>query len=213
MKKNTTISKESEAKFIEFLGVLVEDFNKVKTKFCVEMLSGILKSSSVLLSDIARKSDRETAIKNGVERLSRQLNKFDERELSRKYLWVVKANLPKEPLIYVDGTDIIKPCAKHMEGLAKVPDGSKKHVLGNGYYVNEIVAITLSGQPVSLASTLYSTAEKGFKSMNAVMFKDIMKVLRNVSGTGTFIFDRGLDDVKTHIFLQKLNQKWFAPEN
>jgi hypothetical protein len=211
--KYNTITKESEAKYLEFLKVLTQGNNKVGTKFCAEMLTGILKSSSVLLSEIARKSERKIDVKNGVERLSNQLNKFDESELSKRYLKAVRPSLPENPLFYVDGTDIIKPCAKHMEGLAVITDGSKKHTLGNGYYVNEIAAITLTGQPVSLASTLYSVKEKGFKSSNDVMFGDIAKVFYNVSSKGTFIFDRGLDDVKTHIFLQGLKQSYIFRAN
>jgi hypothetical protein len=213
MRKYSTITNECEAKYLEFLKVLTQGSNKIRTKFCVEMIDGILKSSSVLLSEIARKSERKIDVKNGVERLSNQLNKFDETELAKKYLKIVRASLPENPLFYVDGTDIIKPCAKHMEGLAVITDGSKKHTLGKGYYVNEIAAITLAGQPVSLASTLYSVKEKGFNSSNDVMFNDIYKVLCNVSPQGTFIFDRGLDDVKTHIYLQGLRQNYIFRAN
>jgi hypothetical protein len=172
------------------------------------MLNGILKSSSVLLSEIVRNNDRKVEIKNGVERLSRQLIGFDSSEIFNRYLKIVKQYLPDKPLFMVDDTDIVKPYAKKMEELGLVKDGSDGYELKNGYLVNEITAIATNGQPISVSSIMYSAKEKEFLSANIIVKKAIANVVRKVSESGTFIFDRGFDDVKLHGFMLKNKQNY-----
>ena len=120
MYKNNTFSKKCEVNFLDFSKYLLGNSGKIQAKFSLEMLWGILKSSSVLLSEIVRSNSRKVEIKNGVERLSRHLNNFDSSLILKRYARLVREYLPDEPLFLVDDTDIIKPCASKMEGLGLV---------------------------------------------------------------------------------------------
>jgi hypothetical protein len=208
MNNSTILSRKCEADFLNFVKAIVSGHSKVDTNFCSEMLMGILKSSSVLLSDIVRKNNRNVHIKDGVERLSRKLNSFDCAEVFDKYLQTIREYLPEKPLFLVDDTDIVKPCSFKLEGLGLVADGSDGYQLKKGYLLNEITAVSKKGQPVSVSSILYSAKEKEFLSTNTITKRAILKTIKNVSSEGTFVFDRGFDDVKLHAFLLKYKQDY-----
>jgi hypothetical protein len=95
-----------------------------------------------------------------------------------------------------------------MEGLGLVADGSDGHQLKKGYLLNEITAVSKKGQPISVSSVLYSTKEKEFLSANTVTKNAILNTIKKVSHEGTFVFDRGFDDVKLHAFLYKHKQNY-----
>jgi hypothetical protein len=207
MNKYTTSSVLCEAEFSLFAKKVLSGFSVPEKKFGVQMLSGISKSKSVVLSEIARNSIKGVTIKKAVERFSRHLCNFDGDKFQRNYIKEIEEILPEQRLYIVDDSEIVKPCAKKMEGLGWVADGSDKHKLKQGYFLNEIVAIDKNKQPVSVASKLYTANEREFESSNHVTQKAIKDVIGRV-GSGVFIFDRGFDDVKLHRFLVKNRQKY-----
>ena len=208
MNNSIILSRKCEADLLNFIKVIGSGHNKVDTNFCSEMLIGMFKSSSVLLSNIVRKNDRQVHVKDGVERLSRKLNTFDCSCVFDKYLQTIRESLPERPLFLVDDSDIVKPCSFKMEGLGLVADGSDGHQLKKGYLLNEIIAVSKKGQPISVSSVLYSPKEKEFLSANTITENAILSTIEKVSDEGTFIFDRGFDDVKLHAFLLKHKQNY-----
>lgn len=205
MINDTIFAKNCELNLLDFVKNISEGHNKIKTKFISDLLVGIFKSNSVLLSDISRNSIVGCTIKKSIDRLSRQLYSFDSNQAFKNYINKAKENLPQSPLYIIDDTDIAKPLSTRMEGLGSICDGSNNHAHTQGYLVNEIVAISNNGQPISVASHLYSPKEKEFQSANTITMKTINYVINNV-GSGTFIADRGFDNVKLYAFLQRKQQ-------
>lgn len=205
---NYSISRRiCEEEFTDFSERMAEGFGKSDTTFINQMLVGIQKSESVFLSEIARNSIKGVSLKKSIERFSRKLCSIDDKKLEQNRIDFTREFLPDHKLYIVDDSEIVKPCAKKMEGLGYVADGSDGHKVKRGFFLNEIVAIDKKHQPVSVSSQLYSAAEREFESANRITQAAIKNVVQN-TGSGVFVFDRGFDDVKLHNFLMKNKQKY-----
>ena len=207
MKKNNIKVAVCEEKFGEFAKKMAEGFGKIQRNFIRQMLLGITKSESVLLTEIARNSINGVMVKKSVERFSRQLRKFDSEKFEKNRIDLTVEILPENKMYLVDDSEVVKPCAKKMELLEYVRDGSDGGKLKPGYHLSEIVAVDKNRQPVSVFSKLYSVAETRFESANTITQQAISKVVKTV-GNGLFVFDRGFDDVKLFEFLEKKKQKY-----
>ena len=207
MKKNNIPVTICEQKFGEFAKKMTRGFGKIERNFIEHMLLGMSKSQSVLLTEIARNSINDVSIKKSSERLSRQLGKFDSEKLEKNRMDLTTEILPEHKLFLVDDSEVVKPCAKKMEFLEYVRDGSDDGKLKPGYHLSEIVAVDKNRQPVSVFSRLYSVAETRFESANTVTQQAISKVVKTI-GNGLFVFDRGYDDAKLFEFLEKKKQKY-----
>lgn len=70
---------------------------------------GIVASGSCLISDIARKLNEDIKLKNTIERICDNLNKFDKKELIiRNYLATIGNIFGEEPVAIFDDSDITK---------------------------------------------------------------------------------------------------------
>lgn len=207
MSNYTTSAKICEEEFARFSKKITEGFGRSDNTFINQMLFGINKSESVLLSKIARNSVKGVGVKKTIERFSRKLNSFDGEKFEKNRLKSLEEFLPERKLYIVDDSEIVKPSAKKMEGLGFVADGSDAHKIKRGYFLNEVVAIDKNKQPVSVSSKLYTAQEKEFESANRVTQRAITQVIKNV-GNGVFVFDRGFDDVKLHSFLINAKQEY-----
>jgi hypothetical protein len=205
MTKYSTSVSICEEEFAEFSKQMTCGFGKSDSTFIRQMLCGIAKSETVILSEIARNSIEHVDIKKSVERLSRKLCSFNGKQFEQNRINAVKELLPEHKLYIVDDSEIVKPCAKKMEGLGLVADGSDNHKIKSGYWLNEIAVIDKNRQPQSVSSVLYTTQEKEFESANRITQAAIQKVIKT-TGNGVFVFDRGFDDVKLHRFLIKNKQ-------
>jgi len=196
-----------EEEFHGFVKKITAGMGKIETKFCAQMIAGINKSASVILTNIARNSIKGVSVKKSAERLSRHLNSFDSGRMWGNYCGEVGNLFGENPLYIVDDTEAVKPLSERMEGLDWVRDGSDNDKLKPGYSVNEIVAINKKGQPVSVSSKLYTATEQEFESANTIRCEAVKEVVKN-NGSGTFVCDRGFDDVKFFNFLSKIHQKY-----
>lgn len=124
--------------------------------------------------------------------------------LSKK--WV-----PAEPVIHIDDSDVVKPDGYKFESLGIVKDGSEstssKNVYKKGYHVTEACVLTTSNHPVSIFSKIHSSAEKAYKSANAITFQ-AMEQGAALFGKATFAMDRGYDDNKMFLKLDELGQDY-----
>lgn len=186
---------------------LVNGLGKPEAKLAKQMIYGISKSGSCVLSDVSDALMEDIKKVNTVERLSRRLRVNLPGELERNYLNLVITSLPANPVILVDDTDIIKPYGEKFESLGIVRDGSSANkVYEKGYMVTEIVALTAKEKhPVSLFSHIHSSTEKNYKSTNTVLYSGLDKVIENVNGKPCFVFDRGFDMNALYNRLHKKN--------
>jgi len=144
-----------------------------------------------------------------VDRLSDHLAKGLPGDTLAEYLRFVRKMAPREPVIHIDDSDVIKPEGYHFEALGIVRDGSRstseKSVYCKGYYVTEACVLTDSNHPVSIFSELHSSKEKGFTSINHITFAAMERGTK-LFKKATYIMDRGYDDNKIFQKLWELGQ-------
>ncbi len=123
----------------------------------------------------------------------------------------MKKWVPDEPVIHIDDSDIVKPKGHKFEALGIVRDGSEststKNVYKKGYHVTEVCVLTRSNHPVSIFSRIHSSSEKDYKSVNTITFQ-AMQQGAALFGKATFVMDRGYDDNKMFLKLDKLEQDY-----
>jgi|SRR5690625_1039590 len=183
---------------VHFSSKLSKGLQKPNRDFLMDMLFGLAKGKSVILSDIAKTLEEPIDTIQTVKRLSTRLEDFHEDDaLMANYGKLLSSYLNKEDnLIIVDNSEIIKPYSKKLEGLGKVRDGSTNRI-EKGYWTANMIAITdKSKHPLPLYSHLYSSSEDGFISANEETYKGLRHV-RNILAErkATFVMDREYDNV------------------
>ena len=196
---------------LSFSKIISTRSHRPDKKFTADMVYGILASGSCHLTDIVDQLHEKTKKVNAVERLTKHLNKGIPTDQLISYLKYIKTLVPKEPVIHIDDSDVVKPDGYKFEDLGYVRDGSKssetKNVYTKGYHVTEACVLTESNHPVSLFSEIHSSKEKNFSSINTITFKAMERGAK-LFGKATFVMDRGYDDNKMFLKLDELNQDY-----
>jgi len=190
----TRLIYEIKRKVSNFSKKISKDLSKPKTKFISQMIYGLLDSQSVLLSNIARSLKEDNLLKKTVERLSRNLESFDEKEnLIEKYINELKPHIDNNTVFCCDKSDVVKPYSQKLEALDRVRDGSTGET-EKGYDTFEITALTdKKTLPVEIYSHIYSSLESGFKSRNIEALKGLDFVEKHFGKKGIYALDRGYD--------------------
>lgn len=194
----TTDLYETKRDIISFSSNLSQGLSKTDSKFVMDMQYGLAASQSVLITDIARVLREDIKLINVVDRLCNRLYDISDDAMNRiksnYYDQVVKV-LPKEPLVLLDDSEIVKSRGSKFEDLCMVRDASAvKETTLPGYYVCEATVVTeKEKQPLSLYSKIYSSKSKGFISKNEETLKSIRKVKEIIPEKCTFVADRGYD--------------------
>ena len=184
----------AKREILNYANKLSKGSGRPKQKFLADMLYGIIASESILLSDIADVLKEDIKKINTIDRLSLNLSKG----LPNAALWnhadLIKDDIPQNPVVLLDDTEVIKPHGKKFEDLGKVRDGSSKDgKIEKGYWVTEAVALSNENQPISLYSKVYSQNEKDFKSSNVYTTAAIDDAIVQIKGKATFVCDRAYD--------------------
>ena len=207
----TSNTYQMKREILTFSNKISKNLPKPDRKFTADMVYGILASKSCLLTDIVDQLHEKTKKVNSVERLSRHLDKGIPGKSLRSYLSTIRRWTPKEPVIHVDDSDVVKPDGYHFEALGIVRDGSRstpsKSVYEKGYHVTEACALMGNGLPVSIFSQVHSSAEKNFTSINDVTFSALERGAA-LFGKATFAMDRGYDENKIFQKLDALHQDY-----
>ena len=150
----TSNTYQMEREILTFSNKISRQLSKPDRKFSADMTYGMLASNSCLLTDIVDQLHEPSKKVNSVERLTRHLNKGVSTKALNSYLSLVKTMVPKNPVIHIDDSDVIKPDGYKFESLGIIRDGSKctskKSVYEKGYHVTEACAIT--EHPMMLAT-------------------------------------------------------------
>ena len=195
----TTKTYEMKREIVNFSNKLSSGMKKSERKFIMDVEYGIAASGSCLISNIARKLNEDNKLKNTIERLCDNLNKFDKRDLvMNNYLSTVKNLFGEEPIAIFDDSDISKEYGKKFEDLDDVIDASSvEKKITKGYHVCEAIILTKEEkQPISVYSEIYSCKSKNFKSRNHYTFESIERVKQTLKRNFTGVFDRGYDSDK-----------------
>ena len=208
MSHSTTETYKMKREILTYSGKISTALRKPERRFFADMLYGILASGSCLLTRISQELHESTKKINTVDRLSRHLAKGTPQEAELAYLRFIRREVPSEPIVYIDDSDVIKPEGYHFEALGVVRDGSAsskdKNVYEKGYHVTEACVMTSQRQPISLFSKIHSSNEKAFTSVNNITFSAIDRATALFKKC-TFAMDRGYDDNK--IFLKLLDEE------
>lgn len=94
--------------FFYYLEKIIMQFDKPTRKFYIDIIYGILKSQSIILSDIVHSLNEKITPKKSIERLSRFLNRNFDLEFRDNLLKLALTMMPKTFKIFsVDDTDVI----------------------------------------------------------------------------------------------------------
>ena len=202
MTNYTTETYQMKRNILNFSNKISYGTRKPIIKLTQDIMYGISRSKSCLLSEIARDLKEEVKVANTIDRLSNRLSYIDsdekEKIIDNYYEEIIKY-LPEEHVIVLnDDTDINKEYSKKIEDLCVVRDASsqtERYV--NGYHVCEYVALTEKEKsPISLYSKIYSTISNDFKSENDETIKGedkVKEILNKYNKKPIFIRDRGYD--------------------
>ncbi len=211
MSNFTTNTYTMKREILNFSNKLSKDLTRPKKKFVADMTYGMLASNSCLLSDVADALHENIKKKNTIERLSLNLANGTPDLLLANYLDYIKRWVPEEPVVHIDDSDVVKPEGYKFESLGMVRDGSassdSKNVNRKGYHVTEACVMTTNGHPVSIFSQIHSSKQKGFKSVNSITFSAMQRSVDHFE-KATFVMDRGYDDNKMFLKLDKLKQDY-----
>lgn len=193
--KNIALNKEAfktKEQLNRYCTMITAKMKASEQRIVKEISFGIIAAGSSQLSDIARSLNEERTIASVENRLSENLKRKDMTdELETRVMKKLKPEITKKHVIAIDGSDIIKPRARKMEGLAKVHDGST-HEIENGYPTLTAALVNLTRDKVSSITTrLYSRKEKGFVSDNDEFEKLSKKIINQCGNTATYALDRG----------------------
>ena len=111
------------------------------------MIYGILAGNKLHLSEIARSLNENITLKKTIDRLSRNLSAFKEKEtVMKNYISKVKKQINEEnAVIIIDNSDITKPCSQKMEAISDVHDGSTGEIR-KGYFTVETAVLSQNGK-------------------------------------------------------------------
>src|SRR5699024_6073940 len=125
-----------------FTSKLSKGMQKPNRNFMMDILFGLGKGKSVLLSNIARALEEPIETIQTVKRLSNRLDEFhEENKLLTNYEESIKPFLnEKDNLILVDASEIVKPASTKMEALGRVRDGSTGKI-EDGYWTTNMIAV------------------------------------------------------------------------
>lgn len=196
---------------LNFSNKISNTLPKTDRKFSADITYGMLASNSCLLTDIVDQLHEPAKKVNAVERLTKHLNKGVSDTMLHSYLNTIIKDVPANPVIHIDDSDITKPQGHKFELLDTVRDGSasssSKNIYKPGYHVTEACVLTKSSHPVSIFSEIHSSKEKGFTSMNDITFSSFERGAE-LFGKATFVMDRGYDDNKMFLKMDELKQDY-----
>lgn len=212
MNNFTMNSYEMKRDLMKFSEKITKNVSKPEKKFISDMIFGISKSGTVLISEIARSLKEEIKLNNTIERLCDNLASFDNKEIIMKnYYQEVSKVIGDEPVVLFDDSDITKIYGKKFEDIDRLVDGSSiTKEVKPGYHVCEATLLGMKEkQPISIYSEIYSSKSDGFISKNKYTLDSIDKANEIIKEKYTGVFDRGYDDNKVINYMEKSN-KYFV---
>ena len=174
------------------------------------MIYGILAGNKVHLSEIARSLHEEIKLKKTIERLSRNLFRFEDKNiLMENYIDEVKKNINEEhAVIVIDNSDITKPCSPKMEAISDVHDGSTGEIR-KGYSTVEAAVLSQGKKmPMAVYEKVFSAAEEGFISMTHENLCCLESLSAHFGKNCVRTLDRGFDANDYYRYFLKNEEKF-----
>ena len=113
---------ETKREIINYSNKITEGLKKPTAKFIMDMLYGLSKNQSVMLSDISRALDENIKLNYTIDRLSKNLEKINDEQIEiirNNYTRAVLNEIDEEPLVLLDDSEIIKKYGKNLRTYAR----------------------------------------------------------------------------------------------
>ena len=187
-----------------------KDLKRPKSKFVTRMIYGILAGNKVHLSEIARSLNEKITLKKTIDRLSRNLFGFSEKDVVMKnYIAEVRKQIDEEQaVIVIDNSDITKPCSLKMEAISDVHDGSTGEIR-KGYFTIEAAVLSKDKKmPMPVYEKVFSSAEDGFASMTHENLCCLKSLSAHFWKNCVRTLDRGFDANEYYRYFLKNDEKF-----
>ena len=209
MSNYNRLGEKIKTKSKNFINKISNDLNKTEYKFLFQLFYGLLDSGSVLLSEISRSLKEDITLKKTIDRLSRNLMKFDKiDEVHDQYIDEISKQIDDETVFCIDHTDIAKPNSTKLEDLGRVRDGSTGKI-EDGYKILEVAALTKENKlPISVISELFSPVEDSFVSENRITLNALRYLSKKFGDKGIRTLDRGFDNKRFYDYFLDKNEKF-----
>ena len=181
-----------------------------QSKFLLQMIYGILAGNKLHLSEIAHSLNENITLKKTIDRLSRNLSAFKEKEtVMKNYISEVKKQINEEnAVIIIDNSDITKPCSPKMEAISDVHDGSTGEIR-KGYFTVETAVLSQNKKmPLPVYEKVFSAAEKGFISATHENLQCLKSLSAHFSKNCVRTLDRGFDANDYYRYFLKNDEKF-----
>ncbi len=201
---------EIKRDLVNFSEKISKGLKRPKSKFVVQMLYGILAGNKVHLSEIARSLNEKITLKKTIDRLSRNLFEFSEKDIiMENYIAEVKKQIDEEQaVIVIDNSDITKPCSPKMQAISDVHDGSTGEIR-KGYFTVEAAVLSKSKKmPMSVYEKVFSSAEDGFISMTYENLRCLESLSAHFGKNCVRTLDRGFDANDYYRYFLKNDEKF-----
>ena len=186
---------EIKRDFTNFSQKISKGLKRPQEKFIHQMIYGILAGNKPHLSEIARSLKENITLKKTIDRLSRNLNAFaDKDSVMQNYIALVKRHVKDDyAVIIIDNSDIAKPASRKLEALSEIRDGSTGGIT-QGYLTIEAAVLSEKGKmPLPVYEKVFSAAEKGFISETHENLCCLQSLSENFSKKCVRALDRGFD--------------------
>ncbi len=149
-----------------------------------EVIRGLFTAGTPVLRHLVQ--DENKTAKKQAEKYSYHLGSIDlEKKVDNYALRRIKYSIRKNTIIAYDLSDISKECAKKMENISRVFDGSKRKVT-NGY--------TLHGVGINNILVKLKVHLGDKYTLNEIRKNIVQEISEYCSKKGIWVFDRGNDD-------------------
>ena len=158
-----------------------------------DMVSGIARSHSAMLSEIGRTWEEDAKLITTEMRRSRNLanRNWDENAIREQYLSAVEPFI-QDAVIALDFSEIRKDYSEKQEWLCDVWDHSRQEK-ARGYWLLNIAAIDGDGKNFPLRLEPFSQLAPGYESQAHVVKHGIEQVAPSVGKDCVWVLDRGFD--------------------
>lgn len=210
MNNFTKIISNMEEKIKNFSKKISKGIDKKKKRdFILEMLYGLMASSSCFISEIARSLNEDITLKALEKRLARNLEEFNNgkeessiyEDIRNKIIFEnyeneIEDKIDENTVFCFDPGDLTKEFTTKFEAIDTIKDGSTGE-FKQGYHMIEVAGLTKKEKlPIPVYTRLFSAQEEGFISVNEEYLRAIEYLENKYDKKGIYALDRGFDDQK-----------------
>lgn len=213
--KEIQVSQKVQVKFSQFMKIFSEELSRPEQKFMRDMTRGILSSQTCIVRQISQHLRESIQLKKVNKRLSYHLDKSDlAARVTNSHIQSACRSFNKDTLIIVDPSDVVKKCAKMMEGLSRVRDGSENK-WATGYDTLNIIAVNSRNDELFLKPVVSDLFSYNYEidTLKNILSDRLISIIISSNNKGIFVFDRAYDDKKMYSFFEENNASFIIRSN